>query len=134
MKGKSEDLVEGDHVDEILHHAMVMDGHNKTLIRKMHKKYFEEDFQAKEIDGKIAMLSKPYRTADMTLDFIEILNTNCLETPEDIENFDSFIICCLIFWYLDKNENSPFKCDCFCPYYVSRGVCKHVLQHAIRKN
>ena len=83
---------------------------------------FEEDFQAKEIDGKIEMPSKPHREADTTLDFIETLHANCLETPEISEDFDLFVFRCIAFWCLEKNENSPFKLDCSCPCYFSRGT------------
>ena len=64
--------------------------------------------------------------------FIEALHANCLEIPEDAEDVDSFVLRCLTCWCLEKNKKSPFKHDCSCPYYVSRGMCKNSLQHAIR--
>ena len=57
----SEDVVEGNDADDILCCIVGMGTHCNTFTRKMLKMPFEEDFQAKEIDGKIAMPSKPYR-------------------------------------------------------------------------
>ena len=132
VQDESEELAEGKHVDDILHCAMDMGTHCKTLIRKMCEKCLEEYFQAKEIDGKIAMPSKPHREADMSPCFIETLHANYLETPEDKEFFYSFVLRILAFWCLEKNKNRPFKHDCSYPCYDSRGMCKHALQHALR--
>ena len=53
MQDKSEDFVDGKHVDDMLNCATDMDAHCKTLIRKMRNKSFEEDFQAKELTTKL---------------------------------------------------------------------------------
>ena len=67
----SEDVVESNHADDILYCTVDMGTHYKTFTRKMLKMPFEEDFQAKEIDGKIGISSKTYREAKATSDFVE---------------------------------------------------------------
>ena len=76
MQGKSECLVEDNHADDMFCCETNMDAHYKKLIRKMNKMCFEEDSQAKEIDGVIVMPSEPCRESGTTSDFVEVLHAN----------------------------------------------------------
>ena len=115
------------HVDDVTYYDRKMERNKKTLVRKFFRRALTEEFYFAHIEDEIVFPSKLHRTnTDVTDEYVENLYTAFLESPEEL-SFDNFITRCTRVWHLTESMDSPCMCECSCPCYNERSMCKHVI-------